>query len=85
MILNRKVMQSLGFDKETIFKIQRYAIRLKTISASKMVVSNTGSLVSMVHFNSEDILRDLEEYNKTARLNTKNIRNKIIKILKGIE
>ncbi len=50
MILNRKVMQSLGFDKETIFKIQRYAIRLKTISASKMVVSNTGSLVSMVHF-----------------------------------
>ena len=85
MILNRKVMQSLGFDKETIFKIQRYAIRLKTISASKMVVSNTGSLVSMVHFKSEDLLKDLEAYNLTARPDSKKIRDRIIKILKGIE
>jgi|FLOH01.1.fsa_nt_gi hypothetical protein len=85
MILNRKIMQDMYFDYETIFKIQRYAITLKTPATSKMVLNQVGSLVAMVHFKSEDLLKDLEAYNLTARPNTKKIRDKIIKILKGIE
>ena len=85
MTLNRKILQDMRYSHETIMKIQKYAITLKTPATSKMVLNQVGSLVAMVHFKSEDLLKDLEAYNLTARPNTKKIRDKIIKILKGIE